>query len=98
MKSQMLGQKVIFSSPNPDTGQKDPRVGVLLYIGNETQMITHQESFMVPNDAYPKYSQKLIGKDMIVFVVLHQPTGAIYKIYNEKDIRIFNEKQTTDGI
>lgn len=98
MKSQILGQKVVFSSPDLDTGERKPRVGMLLYIGNETMIVTHQESFMTPKDPYPKYSQKLIGKDMIVFVVLHQPTGTIYKIYNEKDIRIFNEKQEAHEI
>ena len=97
MKSQILGQKVVFSSPD-ENGEKKPRVGVLLYIGNETQLIPHQESFQVPGDTYTRYSQKLIGKDMVVFVVLHQPTGVIYKIYNEKDIRIFNEKQDANEI
>ena len=92
MKSQTHGQKVVFSSLNPVTGKIEPRVGVLLYIGNETQLVSHQD--VVPTDGpYPKYSQKLIGKDSIVFIVLHEPTGEIFKIYNEKDIRIFNQKE-----
>lgn len=95
MVSQIAGQKVVFSSPNHDTGKVEPRVGVLLYIGSETQMVSHQETYN-HSGGYPTYSNKVVGKDMIVFVVLHQPSGSIYKIYDEKNIKIFTERQKHD--
>jgi hypothetical protein len=90
--SQIAGQKVVFSSPDHDTGKVEPRVGILLYIGNETQIISHQEASQ-HEDGYPRYHHKVVGKDMIVFIVLHQPSGSIYKIYDERNIKIFTEKQ-----
>jgi hypothetical protein len=92
MMSQIAGQKVVYSSPDHETGKVEPRVGRLLYIGNETQMVSHQET-STHTDGYPRYSNRVVGKDMIVFVVLHEPSGSIYKIYDERNIKIFTERQ-----
>jgi len=87
------GQKVVFSCPDRDTGIIEPRVGELLFIGNETAIVRNTENQMIPGNAYPQYNQKVIGVYQIVFIVLHTPTGNVYKIYDEKNIRIYNERE-----